>query len=419
MKKATDNLQPRHLFLLVVLMLTNTVNYMDRSLVFVLGEPIKRDLGLSDSQLGILHGLAFALVFSLLSLPLSRLSDRGLQRLVIMGSVAVWSVMTFLGGLAQSFWKLALMRIGVAAGEAGLHPASHSLISTVLPAEKRGLALAVFSIGMPLGLASGSVLGGWISDEYGWRMAFLIIGPIGLLLLPFIYFSVPKRVHQVQEQDKLDMFAAIGTLLANKAFRYLFIAYAIVTFFGFGMGTFFVPFYMRLHEMTALEGGTIFGFVNAFAGIIGILMGGFIYDLISRRGVAFILIPTIGALLISSVIAPAGWLVSNTSLSITFISIAVFMYIFVSVPTIALAQTFAPTHLRAMASALITISGGLIGATGGPLIAGMLSDMFAPMAGINSVRYALVCISMFQVVGALFYYLVWSALTKELEVRCD
>ena len=410
-------MKAKHFYLLVVLMLTNTINYMDRSLVFVLGEPIKRDLGLSDSQLGILHGLAFALVFSILSLPLSRLSDRGLQRLVIMGSVALWSVMTVLGGLAQSFWKLALMRIGVAAGEAGLHPASHSLIATVFPVEKRGFALAVFSIGLPLGLAGGSILGGWISDEYGWRMAFLIIGPIGLLLLPFIYFSVPKKVYQVQEQEKLDMFAAIATLLANKAFRYLFIAYATVTFFGFGMGTFFVPFYMRLHDMTALEGGTVYGVVNAIAGIIGILIGGLIYDLISKKGVAFALIPTIGALLISSVMAPIGWLISDASLSIAFISIAVFMYIFVSVPTIALAQAFAPTHLRAMASALISISGGLIGATGGPLITGMLSDMFEPVAGIDSVRYALVCIGVFQVVGVLFYYLVWSTLLKSPKVQ--
>lgn len=399
-------------------MLTNTVNYMDRSLIFVLGEPIKQDLGLTDSQLGILHGLAFALVFSMLSLPLSRLSDRGLQRLVIMGSVAVWSVMTFLGGLAQTFWKLALMRIGVAAGEAGLHPASHSLISTVFPIEKRGLALAVFSVGLPLGLASGSILGGWISDSYGWRMAFLIIGPVGFLLLPFIYFAIPKRVRQVEaEQEKQNMFQAMRELMVHKAFRHLFIAYAIVTFFGFGMGTFFVPFYMRLHEMTALQGGTVYGTVNAIAGIFGILIGGYIYDLIAKKGVASALIPIVSALLVSSVLAPLGWMVANTSLSIVFISVTVFMYIFVTVPTIALGQTLAPTNLRAMASALITISGGLIGATGGPLIAGMLSDMFEPMTGIESIRYALVCIGVFQIVGAFFYYLVWSALSKKPVVQ--
>ncbi|MBW8296364.1 MFS transporter [Sphingopyxis sp.] len=394
---------PRLAFLLAVLTLANAVNYMDRSLIFVLGEPIKRDLGLSDVELGLLHGLAFALVFSFLGLPLSRIADRGRQRLVIIGSIALWSVMTTLGGFAQSFAQLAAMRVGVAAGEAGLHPASHSLISRLFPDERRGRALAIFSIGIPAGLAAGSVLGGWIADQWGWRWAFLVMGPVSLILLPLAYLALPASKAPVETRTA-SLIDAMWTMWRIPEFRWVWLGYAVATAFGYGSGTFFVPFYMREHGLSALEAGGLYGIINGVIGVIGILAGGWLFDIGGRRGRGHALTPTILALIASGLLAPLGWMMPTLVPSVVLVTTALLLYIFVSVPTIAITQAVAPPEMRATASALIGLSGGLVGAITGPLAVGALSDLFGGGMAAGALPQALALVALVQLVAAALYW---------------
>lgn len=398
---------------LLFLTLVNIVNFMDRTISLVVGEAIRRDLGLSDGQLGLLQGFAFAAVYCVVAIPLSRLSDRGFHRSVIAGSVLVWSVMTTLGGLAQSFWHLALMRIGVAAGEAGLTPASHSLISRLFTPERRGLAIGIFTLGLPLGIAAGAYLGGLIADSHGWRACFFIIGPIGLLFVPMAFAAVPK-VDAARAQDD-GLWAGTKLLFRNPAYRCLWMGAATASMFGYALATFFVPLFIRVHGMTAAQVGAIYGAINAVIGVLGIIAGGVLHDLVARRRPGRGLMPAAVALALSAPISLVGYMSSGPAAAMAAICVALLLYLLVGVPTYTLAQTIAPPELRATSSALMGFSNGLVGASGGPLVAGYLSDLLTPTFGTDSLRYSLASLAVFQLIGAWLFLRAMRHLSAETD----
>ncbi|WP_313803211.1 MFS transporter [Sphingobium sp.] len=395
----------------LVLSILNTINYMDRALMAILAQPVKKDLQLTDVEIGLLSGFAFALVYSLLALPLSRFIDRGNHKIVIAVSTGVWSIMTTLGGFAHNFWTLVIMRVGVAIGEAGLHPASHSLISLRLPPSSRGRALAVFAVGLPIGVALGSIFGGWLTDSHGWRAAFLVLGPVGLLMLPLILLFVPSTKSNLGVQGEgpahsnaADLLPAIRTLWKDPVFRYLFIGQAIVSMFGFALTTFVGAFFMRVHGWTALEAGSFIAIANGFGGSVGLLAGGAIFDLGMKKWPAHALFPVAVALFISGICASLGWLSPYAQVSAACGGVAAFFYLVATVPTVAMAQTIAAPNMRATASALITLSASLLGATAGPLLAGAISDLLTPGFGPRAIAWALSIVSAMQIVGAFFYW---------------
>lgn len=396
--------------LVIVLTLLNTVNYMDRALVAVLAQPIKTDLALTDVELGLLSGFAFALVYSLLALPLSRVIDTGRHRLVILASTAVWSIMTTLGAFANSFWSLAAMRVGVALGEAGLHPASHSLISLRLPLLTRGKALAIFSLGLPLGVGAGSIFGGWLSDDHGWRQAFLVLGPVGLLLLPVIWWAIPATREPpeadeiaAEPHEKIRLLPAIRILWTQRVFRYLFCGQAILSMFGFALTSFIGAFFMRIHGWSALETGSFIAASNGI-GSLGLLAGGALFDAGNKRWPRHAMLPVVVALVISGLAAPIGWLSPHAAISVIFATLATLFYLFGAVPTIAMAQSITAPHLRATSSALMTLSASLIGATLGPLFAGAISDALTSSFGARALAWSLSAMSIGQLGSAYFYW---------------
>lgn len=401
--------------LVLILTVLNAINYMDRALMAILAQPVKKDLQLSDLEIGLLSGVAFALVYSLLALPLSRFIDRGRHKVVIAASTGVWSIMTALGGFAHNFWMLAVMRVGVAIGEAGLHPASHSLISLRLAPEGRGRALAIFAVGLPVGVALGSIAGGWLADGHGWRTAFLVLGPVGLLTLPLIWWLVPstkpmpgesaqapEKPGEHRETDAL--LPVLKVLWSERAFRHLFVGQSIVAMFGFAFGAFAGAFFMRVHGWTALEAGSFIAVANGLGGSIGLLAGGAIFDLGVKRWPSHSLLPAAGALLVSGICAPLAWLSADAQISAVCGVAAILFYLVAAVPTIAVAQALADPDKRATASALITLSTSLIGATAGPLIAGALSDFLTPGLGSRAIAWSLAIVSAMQIVGAFFYW---------------
>ncbi|WP_310496482.1 MFS transporter, partial [Sandarakinorhabdus sp.] len=230
--------------LLWTLLLVYIFNFLDRQIVSILAEPIKRDLGLSDTQLGLMTGLAFALFYAVLGVPIARWADRpGSDRVgLIAASLVVWSGMTALCGLAQNFTQLLLARIGVGVGEAGCTPAAHSLITDAVPASRRATAIAFYGLGIPIGTLLGTIIGGSLADAFGWRRAFLVVGLPGVALALFVWFALRdprKRLTAAQSAaapPRLAAMAALRQLAQSRAYLLIMLASGLVAFLSYGKG---------------------------------------------------------------------------------------------------------------------------------------------------------------------------------------
>jgi len=261
--------------MLVMLGLVSMFNYIDRTVLSVLQEPIKRELGLSDGQLGLLTGLAFALFYATLSLPIARLADRFNRRNIIAASLATWSGMTALSGLATGFGSLVAFRIGVALGEAGSVPASHSIIADYYPPEKRVTALASWGLALPAGIMLGYASGGWIASALGWRLAFGVIGVAGLALAPLVLLLVrePARAGSsgsTRTEQAPPLGEAMRFLWRLRTYRYMLIGTTLHAFAQYAMMSWSAPFYMRVHHMPLADVASWLALMNGLGGGIGI-----------------------------------------------------------------------------------------------------------------------------------------------------
>ncbi len=394
----------RAVLLVAMLTVVATFNYLDRDQFNILSEPIRRDLHLLDSQIGLLQGLSFAVVFSLLALPISHYADRGRQKTVILASIVIWSLMTTWGGFAQSFFGLAVMRMGVALGEAGLNPASHSLLSKHLKPYSRGRALAVLGLGLPLGGALGAIIGGIVNDAHGWRVAFLILGPATLILVPFVALSLPRDEPLSVQIKQQPLLSTVKSLWKIRGFRTLAYGGGTASVYGYAQGTFSAMFLMRRFSLPSTQVGWITGLSAGIVGSFGLLLSGLLYDWTLKRFPGKELRPTVIALVLAAIIAPFGFLASNWLLAACLIGVAQLLYLFIIAPIIAAAMSIAPPEKRGVASSLITLCGVLGGASLGPFLAGSLSDLLAPTFGIYSIGCALAVMPVFLLIGAFFLY---------------
>jgi predicted MFS family arabinose efflux permease len=367
-----------------VLLLINALSQIDRILPFILSEKIKADLSLTDTQMGLLTGLAFAVCYALLSLPLARAADRGSPRLVLVSCILLWSVMTTLGGFAASFAFLALTRFGVAFGEAGAVPAGHALIARKIEPERRGLAIGLFAMGIPLGTMVGFAAGGAIADIFGWRVVLMGAGVIGILvgLLTALVAGPTPRLPLTTTSSEPFLRTSLD-LLSSPAFRWLFLGTVFLGFAGAPFYAFSIPFLIRTYGFTATEVGVSFGMLQGLMGIIGTLGGGRWFDHAVRSGSGRVLGPPAVLFLLASLtttaalFAPAGWM-----------SIALFVPGMLSF-SFMLPWGFGAAHLvagpgrQAQASSLVMIGSGLAGPALGPLFVGIISDA-ANAAGISN-----------------------------------
>lgn len=365
-----------------VLLLINAFSQIDRILPFILAEKIKADLSLTDTEMGVLTGLAFAVCYALLSLPLARAADRGSPRLVLVSCVLIWSAMTTLGGFAASFMFLALTRFGVAFGEAGAVPSGHALIVRKIAPERRGLAIGLFAMGIPLGTMVGFAAGGMMADVFGWRIVLIGAGAIGILvgLLTILVAGPTPPLAATASRDEPFLRTSLE-MLSSPAFRWLFTATVFLGFAGAPFYAFSVPFLIRTYGFTATEVGVSFGMLQGLMGIIGTLGGGRWFDHAVRSGTGKVLGPPAILFLIASatttaaLFAPAGWA-----------SVALFVPGMLSF-SFMLPWGFGAAHLiagqgrQAQATSLVMIGSGLAGPALGPLIVGIVSDA-ASAAGI-------------------------------------
>jgi predicted MFS family arabinose efflux permease len=373
--------------LLTLIMLVSAFAYVDRTVVQILGQPIKDDLGLSDFQLGLIGGLCFAIFYSTLGLPIARLAERKDRITIISVSVAVFSAASALCGAATSFTQLFLFRVGVGFGEAGVSPPSTSLIGDYFPPHRRGFALTIMRLGAPVGAAFGSFFGAWVGLHYGWRVAMVAISVPGLvvaLLFRLILREPPRGMCDPPEQR-----AAAATMPPlGEAFRILFrapgmihlvIGLGVTTMGLYSAGAFNVPFFMRVHGLSLQRAGAYLGLISTFASLIGMSCGGLLIDFAAKRGAKwYALLPLIGVGISAPAYFYAYMFAGPTTTMVLMLVGGIFMF-FHSVPTLVAMQNRVPPNIRATAAFVYFFISTLVGVGLGPPVTGFLSDVYATM----------------------------------------
>lgn len=392
------------------LFLIALLNYVDRSILAILQEPIKRDLGLSDTQLGALTGISFALLYATLAIPVARLADRTHRTRLLAASVGLWSLMTGLVHWAAGFWTLIVLRMGVALGEAGSGPISHSLIGDVIPTERRGRALAIMALAVPAGTMLGFLSAGWISTAIGWRETFLLLGIIGLAATPLVWrMAEPARKVLADGANNAGlrtetMTSALGSLWRIAAFRTLLLAATCHAFALYGFQNWSAPFYMRVHGLSAAEVGTALALMFGLGGGAGALLGGHLVDRLAPRDAAwFGRIPAIASLcalplMLVQILAPSTGAALTSGFGAIFL-----MHIFIA-PTNAAAQASVPSNMRAITSATLLAVPSIVGVGLAPLLTGAASDLLVASSGSqHSIRYAILLPVAALPLAALFF----------------
>jgi predicted MFS family arabinose efflux permease len=404
---------------LFMLTLVYAFNFVDRQILVILQEPIKVEMGLSDAQLGLLSGFSFALVYITAGIPIAWWADRSNRRNIIAGALTVWSGMTALSGLAQNYTQLLLARIGVGIGEAGGSPPSHSMISDYYPPERRATALAIFSTGVHLGVLLGFVLGGVISQAYGWRIAFMAVGLPGILLAAILVFTVrepPRGRWESAAQAAYrpcwkDTFAELSSY---RSFWYLAAAGGLTAFVGYGSGNFAPSFMVRNHGLEMAEVGIVLAIFGGGGGMLGTFLGGFLADRLGVREKRWYLwVPAIsGALAL-----PLGFpylLLDDTAVVIGFLFVVTIMINTYLGPSLAISHALVPPAMRALTSAILFFVLNVIGLGLGPLTTGLLSDFYAPHFGADSLRYAMLTVGVLGSPAVLLYFLAARHLPADL-----
>jgi predicted MFS family arabinose efflux permease len=394
------------------------ISYIDRQVLAVLLEPIKRELGVSDTAMGLLTGLAFALFYTTAGVPIARLADRGVRRNVIVVGVIVWSAATALCGLARNFAQLAIARVGVGVGEASLSPAAHSLISDFFPADRRATALAIFNIGGNLGVMVGFIAGGWIGETFGWRTAFMVVGLPGLAAAALTHFTLrePSRGQSdgiVDDADVPSVKQVFSYMLSIKSFRHLSLACAFYAFAAYGFTIWGATFLIRVHGMSLAETGLWMGLIQGIGGGLGTFLGGSLCDRFSRKDPRVMLwIPALGGLLALPLLGVFLFAPTQVGALLGYAPAMVFSLFFVG-PSYSLVQGLARLRMRAQAAALLMLTMNLIGLGIAPLVVGALNDLLAARFGDEAVRYSLL------VTGATSLWAACHSLMAARTIRQD
>lgn len=410
-----------------ILLIVYIFNFIDRQIVNILAEPIARDLGLSDTQIGLMTGLAFALFYTVLGIPIARFADRSStsRPKVIAIALAVWSLMTALCGLAQNFGQLLLARIGVGVGEAGCTPPAHSLISDIVPPEKRSSALAFYSLGIPIGTLLGMIIGGTLADYVGWREAFVVVGLPGVAMALVVWFVIkdPRQsdaatiLRNQNQPAALPMKQALSEVMRSRAFVLLLFAGSAASFLAYGKTTWTTIFFQRTHGMSPGEVGLWFGLIGGVGGILGTFLGGYLADRFGAKNRRHVLsAPAIGMAL-AVPLALFAYQAPTWPMALTLLVLPTIFNSFYYGPTYSAAQGLVPLRARAIASATLLFFQNLIGLGLGPLFFGILSDWLQPAHGAESVRYVLYGAAFLGLVPAFFFWRCGLRLNEELDQK--
>lgn len=405
-------------YVLVVLVIVYTFNFIDRQIIGILAVPIKAELILSDSQLGLMGGLAFALFYTFLGIPIARLADRVSRTGIMTAALALWSLMTAMCGLTQSFAQLFMARVGVGVGEAGGVTPAYSLICDYFPPRERARALSVYSFGIPIGSAVGIVLGGFITSLMSWRMAFCIVGIAGLLITPLLKFTIREPTRGALDALRVDgaaptLLQVIAVLARKPSFWGLSLGAACASMMGYGLFFWAPSFLVRSFQLSLLHASLCYGSLVLVGGLVGIWFGGVLADRYgaARRGM-YAFIPAM-AFLATVPFYVAG--VLSTTLWVSFIVLLVPTALGLAWlgPVLAAVQHLVPANMRATSSALFLFINNLIGIGLGTTLIGVVSDAMRLRFGTESLRYAILSGTGFYLLAAAFLLIAARKLAKD------
>ncbi|MFS0738069.1 MFS transporter [Sphingomonas sp. 1P06PA] len=386
---------------LAMLLLVYTFNFVDRQILGILATSIQDDLKISDTRMGLLGGLAFALLYSTLAIPLAWIADRTSRSWVITLSLGVWSGFTALCGLATGFWSLFLARLGVGVGEAGGVAPSYALIADYFPQASRARALSIYSLGIPLGSALGVLFGGYIAATVDWRAAFITVGLAGVAIAPIFRLVVREPVRQIAAADQAPIERVFPILAAKRSFWLLAMGAACSSTLGYGLAFWLPSLMRRSFGLDLVETSYFYGAILLLGGVAGVLAGGVLGDRLGRSDKAnYARVPAV-AFVIAVPLFAAGILSSTvTSAFLLFLLPQALAYIWLG-PVIGAVQHLVPAHMRATASASFLLINNLIGLGGGTLFLGLLSDKLTARLGDEALRYAMLIGLGFYLLAAL------------------
>ena len=413
-------------YVLIMVTLVSMINIADRLIMSILMEDIKADFQLSDTQVGLLVGLAFALFYALMSFPIARWADIGNRKNILSLAVILWSGMTALCGAAAGFYSLFLARLGVGVGEAGGSPPTYSLIADYFKPSERARAMGVYMVGAALGTGGGLIIGGILGEMLGWRKTFLVLGIPGILLGVLFFFSVKEpqrgRLDAGGEKDKQAQAIkkTLKSLAANSIFIRISMSFAMLTMIGYAMAFWLAPIMLRNFDIPLSKVGLYLGLTYIAAGIPAPLIGGYFTDYMAKRDARWrAWIPAIAII----IVAVALWFCVMASSFEVFISCFVVAYFVFMIPqgaTLSVLQSSLGAGERAVGSSFALMINSLMGAALGPLLVGILSDSLSAEYGVKSLNYALiwVCIGA-SIIGCFYYLWTAQAMSAELEEDID
>lgn len=401
-------------YILAILFLVMMLNFVDRQVITILAEAIKRDMGLTDGQIGLMTGLSFALFYTTLAIPVAVLADRWNRSRIIAIAVAIWSVMTILCGLAGNFIQLFLARIGVGIGEAGSSPASHSLIADLFPPERRAGALGILGMAVPIGSFIAYTGGGWLVENVGWRIAFLVAGVPGLAVALLMWLTVPDPRGKPKladafkpRKDEVTLRMALAELSKKRAYWHLVGGGVMVSFVGYGLASFYAGLFVRVHGIGYAELGWKLGVMVALAGSAGAWIGGKVGDYLNVRMPAGSLFAS--AIILLTAVPGIYYAVYAETANMAFVLLAIptFAFTFNYGPCFSAVQSLASDRTRAIAIAIWLLFAGLFGLGLGPVFVGFLSDIFS--AGLAAAEGAglqksLAVLSLFNIWAAWHFW---------------
>ena len=443
-----------------LLLVTYTFNFIDRTIIGTIGQAVKVDLQLTDTQLGLLGGLSFAILYTLLGIPIARLAERRSRVSIIAASLVIWSGFTAACGLAQNFVQLLAMRVGVGVGEAGCSPPAHSLISDYFPPEKRATALSIYSFGIPLGTMIGAVAGGWLTDSFSWRTALVVVGLPGILIALAVKMAIrepqrggadavapPSRPPTTLAGEFGEISAVCRVLFRRWGSANIVIGMTLTSFATYGTSQFAAPYFIRVFSLSYTEVGLVTGLTGGLSAGAGTLLGGYLSDRLARRSVRwYALAPAIGLLIAAPIYMAAYVQDSWQAAALVLLVPGVFAYTCLG-PTYAVVQNVVQVRQRATATALLLFVINLIALGFGPPFTGWLIDTIAQASfvqpgaldfatacpggvapktagadvaarcarALNSgTRYGLIATYGFHLWAALHYYLASFGLEREL-----
>lgn len=404
---------------LAMLLLVYTFNFLDRQILGILVQPIKKDLGLTDTQLGALGGIAFALLYSTLGVPLAVVADKTSRSWVITISLAIWSGFTALCGLATGFWSLFLARLGVGVGEAGGVAPSYAMIADYFPPERRARALAIYSLGIPIGLALGALLGGYIAQNVDWRTAFIIVGVLGLVIAPVFRLVVREPARGGADAagpvavQRVPVSAVFPILARKPSFWLMAFAAAFSSMCGYGLAFWVPSLLIRSFGFDLIAASQFVGSLLLIGGTAGVFLGGFLADRLGTRDRGnYAKLPAI-AWLITLPLFAAGFWSGSSWLAWAFLLIPNGLNILWLGPVTTAVQNLVPPQMRATASACFLFINNLIGLGAGSWVMGAMSDAMTVRFGTESLRYSLIAATGFYLIAAALMLLAVRPLRKD------